>query len=149
MYLTNVEHHAKQIKINVVKFNLKGEKTMKVCIPVAENKGLESIPYNHFGTAPFFLIYDLGNEKVKVIENGDLHHSHGMCQPLKALGGEVVDAILVGGIGAGALMKLNNQGIKVYRVTDETVVHNINRLRENKLMEFSMNNSCNHHDCNH
>lgn len=122
---------------------------MKVCIPIKENKGLDSTAYNHFGTAPFFLIYDLENEEIKVIENGDLNHSHGMCQPLKALGGENVDAILVGGIGAGALMKLNNQGIKAYKVTSETVLKNIELLKNNKLGEFSANNSCNHHDCHH
>ncbi|MBE6067825.1 MAG: diguanylate cyclase [Clostridium lundense] len=122
---------------------------MKVCIPIEENKGLESIAYNHFGTAPFFLIYDLENEEIKVIQNGDLNHSHGMCQPLKALGGEKVDAILVGGIGAGALMKLNNQGIKAYKVMSETVLKNIELLKSNKLGEFSVNNSCNHHDCHH
>lgn len=122
---------------------------MKVCIPIEENKGLDSIAYNHFGTAPFFLIYDLENEEMKVIQNGDLNHSHGMCQPLKALGGENVDAILVGGIGAGALMKLNNQGIKAYKVTSETVLKNIELLKNNKLGEFSVNNSCDHHDCHH
>ncbi|WZL72353.1 NifB/NifX family molybdenum-iron cluster-binding protein [Clostridiaceae bacterium 35-E11] len=122
---------------------------MKVCIPVKENNGLESIAYNHFGSAPFFLIYDLEKEEIKVIENEDLHHAHGMCQPLKALGGEAVDAILVGGIGAGALMKLNNQGIKVYKVAGETVSQNIELLKRDKLMEFSANHSCNHHGCNH
>ncbi len=122
---------------------------MKVCIPVQENKGLESIAYNHFGSAPFFLIYDLESEQIKVIENEDLHHAHGMCQPLKALGGEIVDAILVGGIGAGALMKLSNQGIKAYRVANETVLKNIEQLKRNELAEFSINNSCDHHDCGH
>lgn len=120
---------------------------MRVCVPVKENNGLESIAYNHFGSAPFFLICDLESKEIKVIENGDLHHAHGMCQPLKALAGETVDAILVGGIGAGALMKLNNQGIKVYKVADETVARNIELLNQNELGEFSANNSCNHHDC--
>ncbi|KNF08602.1 hypothetical protein CLPU_6c00880 [Gottschalkia purinilytica] len=122
---------------------------MKVCIPAQENKGVDSIAYNHFGSAPFFLIYDLEKEEIKVIENGDLNHAHGMCQPLKALRGESVDAILVGGIGAGALMKLNNQGIKVYKVTEETVLKNIELLKRNELAEFSIENSCNHHNCAH
>lgn len=120
---------------------------MKICIPVKENKGLDSIAYNHFGSAPFFIIYDLDSEEIKVIENGDLHHAHGMCQPLKALGGEKVDAILVGGIGAGALMKLNNQGVKAYRVANDTVLQNVELLKQNQLPEFSVNNSCRNHDC--
>jgi len=120
---------------------------MRICIPVSENKGLESIAYNHFGSAPFFLIYDSEDKQVKTIENEDMNHAHGMCQPLKAIGGEAVDAILVGGIGAGALNKLNNQGIKVYRVENDTVLKNVELLNNNKLAEFSVNNSCNHHDC--
>lgn len=122
---------------------------MKVCIPVKENKGLDSIAYNHFGSAPFFLICDLEKDEIKVIQNEDLHHAHGMCQPLKALGGESVDAILVGGIGAGAIMKLGNQGIKAYKVANETVAKNIELFKKNELVEFSANNSCKHHDCSH
>ncbi len=41
---------------------------MKVCIPIEKNKGLDSIAYNHFGTAPFFLIYDSENEQMKIID---------------------------------------------------------------------------------
>lgn len=123
---------------------------MKVCIPVKENKGLESVPYNHFGSAPFFLICDSESGEIKVIENGDMNHAHGMCQPLKAIGGEDIDVVLVGGIGAGALMKLNNQGIRVYRVAEEIVSKNIELLKRNELAEFTVHNSCNHHHgCSH
>lgn len=122
---------------------------MKVCVPVQENEGLDSIVYDHFGSAPFFLIYDLESKETKIIENSDLHHAHGMCQPLKALGGEKVDAILVGGIGAGALMKLNAQGVKAYRVERGSVSQNLESLKRNELPEFSVSNSCNHHNCGH
>lgn len=122
---------------------------MKVCVPVKENQGLESIPYNHFGSAPIFLIYNLENGELKEINNNDLHHQHGMCQPLKALSGEQVDVILVAGIGAGALMKLQSQGIKVYKVGNGSISDNIQLLKENQLMEFSTQNSCNHHGCGH
>ncbi len=122
---------------------------MKVCIPVEEDRGLESMPYNHFGSAPYFLIYDMEKGEIKAIKNEDLHHEHGMCQPLKALGGERVDAILVGGIGAGALMKLNNQGVKAYRVANETLINNLELLKKCQLPEFSVDNSCSNHDCGH
>jgi len=122
---------------------------MKIGIPVKENQGLESVPYNHFGTAPMFIIYNLENEELKVIGNNDLHHQHGMCQPMKALAGEQVDAILVGGIGAGALVKLQSQGIKVYKVANGSVSDNIDLLKRNELMEFSVKNSCDHHGCEH
>lgn len=122
---------------------------MKVCIPISKDIGEESIPFNHFGSAPYFLIYDVEKNETKAIKNEDLHHSHGMCQPLRAIGGEKVDAILVAGIGAGALSKLANEGVKVYKSVEGTVKENVNLLKEHKLMEFSIDNSCKHHDCNH
>lgn len=122
---------------------------MKICIPVEKNNGLESVPFNHFGSAPYFIIYDSESKKIKEINNEDLHHVHGMCQPLKALGGEDVDAILVGGIGAGALMKLNSQGIKVYKVKEDVVEKNIELLQNGELQEFSANHTCNHDGCGH
>ena len=120
---------------------------MRICIPIKENKGLDSIPYNHFGSAPFFLIVDDESNELKVINNGDMNHEHGMCQPLKAIGGENIDAVLVGGIGAGALNKLNSQGIKVYEVANSIVAENIKKLKNNELAEFTVMSSCKHHDC--
>lgn len=122
---------------------------MKVCIPVQENKGLDSIVYDHFGSAPIFLIYDSESSQIKAINNGDLHHVHGKCQPLRALNGEAIDALLVGGIGAGALMKLNAQGVKAYRVVNGTAAQNIELLKNKQLGEFTVTNSCNHHNCAH
>ena len=117
---------------------------MKVCVPVSENKGMESVPFGHFGSAPEFVICDLDSNEVKSINNGDLGHEHGKCQPLKALEGNKVDAIIVGGIGAGAIMKLNAMGTKVYRGINDTIESNLKLLKENKLQEFSVNDACSH-----
>ena len=122
---------------------------MKVCFPIKENNGIDSIVFNHFGSAPFFIIVDLENNNIEVVNNGDLGHEHGMCQPIKALSGHLVDAVLVAGIGAGAIMKLNGMGIKVYKVAESTISENIELLKNNKLVEFSANNACTHHDCKH
>ena len=122
---------------------------MKVCVPVSENKGMESVPFGHFGSAPEFVICDLDSNEVKSINNGDLGHEHGKCQPLKALANKAVDAVIVRGIGAGAISKLNSMGTKVYQGIEGTVKENIKLLKENKLMEFTVNNGCNHHNCGH
>ena len=122
---------------------------MKVCVPVSENKGMESVPFGHFGSAPEFVICDLESNEVKSINNGDLGHEHGKCQPLKALANKAVDAVIVRGIGAGAISKLNSMGTKVYQGIEGNVKENIKLLKENKLMEFTVNNGCNHHNCGH
>ena len=124
---------------------------MRVCIPVVENEGLESKPYNHFGSAPKFLVVNLEGEEIEVIDNGDLNHEHGKCQPLKALANKAVDVVIVRGIGAGAISKLNSMGTKVYQGVEANVKENLALLKDNKLMEFTVNNGSNHHNsgCHH
>ncbi|MFZ2447615.1 MAG: NifB/NifX family molybdenum-iron cluster-binding protein [Syntrophobacteraceae bacterium] len=118
---------------------------MKVCFPTENYEGLDSKVFGHFGSAPAFVIVDsesLGFEEVK---NDDQHHAHGMCQPLKALGGRRVDAVAVAGIGMGALMKLGAQGIRVFRVVSGTVRENVALLKEGKIAEFGPENTCQGH----
>ncbi len=122
---------------------------MKICIPVEADKGLESIVYSHFGSAPFFMFYYLENEEIRMIKNNDFYDAHGMCQPLKAFKDEDVDSILVGGIGTKALKKLNDQGIKAYKAVAGTAAWNIELLKENQLREFTVESSCIDHKCRH
>ncbi len=84
---------------------------MKICFPVESDKGLDSDVFGHFGSAPIFVAFDTLTKSIDTISNQDLGHAHGMCNPLKALDGKMVDVIIVGGIGAGAINKLNGMGI--------------------------------------
>ncbi len=122
---------------------------MKVCIPVEVNEGLESKPFGHFGSAPMFVVYDLESDKLSQINNGDLGHEHGKCQPIKALSGNIVDAVIVGGIGQGAIVKLNSMGIKVFKAQANTIKENIELFKANKLNEFPSNHTCSHDGCGH
>lgn len=122
---------------------------MKVCVPVESNEGLESKPYGHFGSAPMFIVCDLENDKITEINNQDLNHEHGKCQPLKALQGIMVDAVIVGGIGQGAITKLNSMGVRVYRAQGDTIKENLNLYKENRLIEFPSNHTCSHDGCGH
>lgn len=115
---------------------------MKVCFPTETLQGLNSRVYGHFGSAPGFVIVDTVKVSVEEVSNNDLHHVHGMCQPVKALGGLKVDAVVVAGIGAGALMKLQVKGIKVYRGAQGTVQENIDLIKDGKLPQFSKENTC-------
>jgi predicted Fe-Mo cluster-binding NifX family protein len=68
-----------------------------------------------------------------------------------ALDGKTVEAMVVGGIGAGALTKLNALGIRVYAAGAPTVKENLALLSENKLQELSVQDSCRSHqgECGH
>ncbi len=124
---------------------------MKVGFAVQGNEGVESKVYDHFGSAPALIIVDTEGKDVLTVNNRDLHHVHGACNPIMALDGKSVDAMVVGGIGAGALTKLNALGIKVYGAGASTVKENLDLLSEKKLQELSVFHSCRPHqgECGH
>ncbi len=115
---------------------------MKICFPVESDKGLDSDVFGHFGSAPIFVTFDTLTKSIDTISNQDLGHAHGMCNPLKALDGKMVDVIIVGGIGAGAINKLNEMGIKVYRASEGTVRDNIKIFKNNTMSEITGEHAC-------
>ena len=118
---------------------------MKVCFPTETLQGLNSRVYSHFGSAPGFVIVDMADMNVEEVGNNDLHHAHGMCRPIEALGGRRIDAVVVGGIGAGALMKLQAEGIAVFRAAEGTVQENLDLISTQKLPQFDMRFTCQGH----
>ncbi len=122
---------------------------MQICIPVIEDRGLESRVSGHFGSAPGFMIVDTDSGACRVIGNANDHHAHGMCQPLAALAGETVDGIIVGGIGMGALMKLQAAGIAVYRAMHPTVSETIAAFKSGALQPVGEEGACASHHGHH
>ena len=115
---------------------------MIIAFPAQDDQGAESLVYSHFGSARFFIMIETGNSGVETIINKDMHHQHGQCQPLAALGGKHVDAVVVGGIGGGALQKLQSSGIKVYRAVEGTVQENLELIKSERLPEFTLDQTC-------
>lgn len=124
---------------------------MKICFPVQKDEGLESKVYNHFGSASMFVVIDTETNQMCAINNKDMHHMHGACNPINALDGQRVDAIVVGGIGAGALNRLNQAGIRVYQAQALTIKDNITMFKAQSLPEFMLQQCCSGHGggCNH
>jgi predicted Fe-Mo cluster-binding NifX family protein len=115
---------------------------MRIAFPTQENKGRESVVYGHFGSARHFIIVDREKGSLEPIENRDRDHLHGQCQPLNALGGKRVDAVVVGGIGAGALARLNSAGITVYRAVEGSVAENLKLIETGVLPVFTLDQTC-------
>jgi predicted Fe-Mo cluster-binding NifX family protein len=118
---------------------------MRVCIPAQDAKGLEGTPYGHFGSASLFVIHDSETGQTEIIGNADSLHAHGMCHPVGALDGRKIDVIIVGGIGARAIMKLNAEGMRVYRSAPGSIRENIELLKGGGLEELTVENACGHH----
>jgi len=121
---------------------------MKVAFPTQHDLGIESPVYSHFGSAKFFIIVDPGCDTVETIVNEDREHLHGQCQPLSVLGGICVDAVVVGGIGGGALSKLQDAGIKIYRAVEGSVQENLELIKSGHLPQFSPDQTCAGHQTN-
>lgn len=118
---------------------------MKICFPVQEDSGMESSVYNHFGSAPLFVVFDTLTKTAETFSNQDQQHAKGFCSPVKALNDKGVDAVIVGGIGAGALGKLGQMGIKVYRSAPGSVRENLDMLQSSRLAEYSAQSCCSAH----
>lgn len=126
---------------------------MKIAFPTEDNRGVDSLVYGHFGSARYFIVVETEGEAVKTAVNRDVEHQHGQCKPLHALGGNSVDAVVVGGIGGGALSKLLSAGIKVYRAVEGTVQENLELIKSGRLPEFTLDQTCaghgTHGECAH
>lgn len=118
---------------------------MKVCFPVLKNDGFKSKVYGHFGSAPVFLIVDTDSDDIVSVDNKDRRHKYGVCNPVKALDSQRVDAVIVGGIGAGALTKLNQFGVKVFHAQSPSVKENVVLLKAQNLVEFALRDCCSGH----
>jgi predicted Fe-Mo cluster-binding NifX family protein len=121
---------------------------MNICIPIEKDDGLSSPVYGHFGSAPFFAIYNIESKEMEIVNNGNLHHAHGQCNPIAALSGKSVDILATGGIGAGAIERLRMMGVKVCRVgPGHTIEDIINIHAQDGLKEVGGDDVCNHHSC--
>jgi len=118
---------------------------MKIAFPIQTDQGLESEVYNHFGSANTFFIVDSETGTGESVTNADLNHIHGQCKPLAALNGAVADAIVVGGIGRGALRKLLKEGIKAFKAVEGSVAENLDLFKSGKLPEFPATHDCGGH----
>lgn len=120
---------------------------MKICIPTETNEGKAAEVYGHFGSAAYFTIFDTENDSVEIIINANQHHSHGMCHPMNALTGKKIDAVVSVGMGARAVQRLNEAGIKAYRAIPGTVADIANQFTKGGLEEITVQNACSQHGC--
>ncbi|MCM8776519.1 MAG: NifB/NifX family molybdenum-iron cluster-binding protein [Candidatus Omnitrophica bacterium] len=118
---------------------------MRICIPTTTKEGKTACVHEHFGSAPYFTICDTEKNTVEVIDNLNQHHSHGMCHPMSSLAGKKINAVITGGIGARAVQRLNESGIKVCRAVSGTTESLVKQFLEGGLQELTVKNACAQH----
>lgn len=123
---------------------------MVICIPTKNENGLNSRVYGHFGSAPFFAIFDSNSNQVQFLDNSNSNHVHGQCNPVGQLKNYNIEAVIVSGMGMNALKQLNNFGIKVYKLNVPVTVSELIKNFNNYLNEeLSFEDCCTHHGTHH
>jgi predicted Fe-Mo cluster-binding NifX family protein len=120
---------------------------MRICVPSLSPDGLESRLSEHFGSAPFYTIYDTVKKEHEVANNGNTEHQHGSCMPVELLKRLNVEAVLCQGMGARAAGLLLSAGIKPYLVAAETVSAAIKKYEAQDVRILDDANACQHHRC--
>lgn len=122
---------------------------MKICLPISENRGLGSPLHGHFGSAPGYLAVDTETMDATALLNWNLGHAHGQCNPVQVLAEARPDAVVVAGLGARALARLREQGIRVFLAPAGTVGNAVRLFQEGRLLEATEEAACAGHDGGH
>lgn len=118
---------------------------MLVCIPTGGDAGLNDKVYEHFGSAPFFTLYDTESEQVTILSNRNAHHDHGTCHPMNQLAHYRINCVVCGGMGRRAVEALNAEGIKIYLAEGGTVQSIVDQLKTSTLQEIDPLRACHGH----
>lgn len=119
---------------------------MLTCIPTKGDAGLDDTLSDHFGSAPFFVIYDSVSDTINIVKNQNTGHAHDACHPLSRLASYPIDSIVCSAIGKRAIDVLNGEGIKVYRSDKKSVRDVIEQIRSNHLPEMDPAQICPGHN---
>jgi len=122
---------------------------MLVCIPTVGDRGLNDKVHEHFGSAPFFTLYDTETEEVNVLSNRNAHHDHGTCHPMNQLVRYHINCVVCGGMGRRAVEALNAEGIKIYLAGGDTVQAVVEQLKASALEEIDPLRACRGHGQRH
>jgi predicted Fe-Mo cluster-binding NifX family protein len=115
---------------------------VKVCFAVEKEEGLDSVVCGHFHCAPMIVIVDTESGNIVGLENKDLNHVRGSCDPVLALVGNHVDVVVVHGMGIPAMMRLFAQGIEIYSAVAGTIGQNLELVKHGRLHPLSLKDGC-------
>jgi predicted Fe-Mo cluster-binding NifX family protein len=120
---------------------------MKICVPVLSSDGKDSQIYGHFGSAPYFAIYDSASDDISIVNNGVAEHEHGQCMPVNVIKNTGAEAVLCKGMGMRAANLLAGAGITAYMVDAATVKEAIEKYKTKDIAVLDASRACQGHDC--
>ncbi|MGB9838244.1 NifB/NifX family molybdenum-iron cluster-binding protein [Methanothermobacter sp.] len=105
---------------------------MKICIPVAEERGMDSRVSEHFGKTPLFAFYDDETSELEIVRI-DGRHSGGRLTPAELVVNSDADLIICTNMGSKAINLLRSHGIDVLMGAGGTVAETLNLLKMGEL----------------
>jgi len=117
---------------------------LRVAVPSEAPGGLDSARSGHFGRSPYFTLVGGEIGPVGVVVNSP--HSHGGCMsPVLTLGENLVDAVIVAGIGQRPLLACVQAGIRVFAGEDRADVRSaVEAFVEMELSPVGPDATCRH-----
>jgi len=120
---------------------------IRLAVPSETPGGLDAARSGHFGRSPSFTFIDVVDGRiagVDVVENGP--HGHGGClSPVLTLGTNMVDAVIVAGIGHRPLLGCMQAGIRVFAGEDRPDVRSVvEAFMEMELSPVGPDATCRH-----
>lgn len=122
---------------------------MRLCIPTVDDRGLESRPDDHFGSAPFFTLVDVDGGAFETVPNRERHHGHGTCRPLSQLDERRLDGIVCRGLGRRAAAALEASGLAVFVSDAPSVGAILEEARRDVLRRRDPGEACAGHGAGH
>jgi predicted Fe-Mo cluster-binding NifX family protein len=96
---------------------------MRVCVPVDSKEGLKSPLSNQFEAANYYLLVDADTRAFETIANNGAQR-----EPLAALSGHYIQAVIANQIGNLTLSKLADRKIEIIHSTEDTAENALNSL---------------------
>ncbi len=122
------------------------KKTIRIAIPSELPGGLEARRSGHFGRCECFTLVDIDDGaigQVQVLTNAP--HTEGGCMaPVMALAENMVNAIVVDGIGGRPLMGFNQVGIAVHAGVGSDVQTTVDAYVQGGLPVVGLEGACQH-----
>jgi predicted Fe-Mo cluster-binding NifX family protein len=115
---------------------------MKIAFPVKENKGLESVIDESFGTAEHFLVVDLKTRELEFKKNRKLSAEGSSCKTGIFKKKDRVNAVVTRCMGEGSQRSLVSSNIKIYQARENTVLENLAFFEKDELKLFHMFDFC-------
>jgi len=120
---------------------------MKIAVPVKENNQIDA----HFGHCEFYKIFTVSDQNLLLSE--ERMDSPQGCGCKSNIAGvfesEGIKIMLAGGIGEGAINKLNAHGINVIRNCEGDVTEIVEKYLAGEVMDSGSNCISHDHTCNH